>query len=140
MRLSKKTEYALAALIALARDPEPASHSIQEICARENAPVKFLEQILLALRRGGLVTSRRGAGGGYTLRKPASQIRVSDVVDLIEGPPEEAANTRPEGASGQAVRGLVRELGEASREILRSRTIEDLVRAARDPGAGSFEI
>ena len=69
MRISRKSEYALRALVSLAR--ERRSWGIQELSERENIPVKFLEQILLALRHAGLLTSKRGVGGGYTLHRAA---------------------------------------------------------------------
>src|ERR1700728_4410704 len=64
MRISKKAEYALRALAAIARQPK--CWQIQELSGRENIPIKFLEQILLALRHAGLLASKRGVGGGYT--------------------------------------------------------------------------
>ena len=65
MRISRKAEYALRALVALARHGRPLQ--IGELSRVENIPVKFLEQILLALRNDGLLASKRGVGGGYTL-------------------------------------------------------------------------
>ena len=66
MRVSRKSEYALRALIAMAR--KPRSYQIQELSDAENIPIKFLEQILLTLRHAGFLTSKRGVGGGYSLR------------------------------------------------------------------------
>ena len=67
MRLSKKAEYGLRALATMARGK--ASWSIQELSEAEHIPVKFLEQILLALRHAGVLTSRRGVGGGKPIVK-----------------------------------------------------------------------
>ena len=64
MRLSRKAEYALRALTAIARQPRK-SWPIQELATRERIPIKFLEQILLALRRAGFLASKRGVGGGW---------------------------------------------------------------------------
>ena len=84
MRISKKAEYALRALVAIARQPK--CWQIQELSGRENIPIKFLEQILLTLRHAGLLASKRGVGGGYTLLKPASEISVGEVLRILDGP------------------------------------------------------
>lgn len=86
MKLSKKTEYALRALIELALHADQGNLQSQELARRENIPVKFLEQILLALKNAGVLQSRRGAGGGYALNRPAAQITLGEVIRLIEGP------------------------------------------------------
>ena len=82
MRISRRAEYALRALLLIARDRKEKIHHIQELSERGNIPVKFLEQILLHLRNEGLLTSKRGVGGGYSLRKRPSEIVVLDIVEL----------------------------------------------------------
>lgn len=62
------------------------SWSIQELSAQESIPVKFLEQILLALRHAGFLSAKRGVGGGYTLRKRPSEISVGDIIRAMDGP------------------------------------------------------
>lgn len=84
--ISQKARYAFRALIALARRGEGNPMLIAEIARSEGIPQKFLEQILLDLKRAGLVTSRRGKVGGYMLIKPASEIFFTDVLRLIDGP------------------------------------------------------
>jgi Rrf2 family protein len=84
MRISRKSEYAIRALIAMSR--QPRSWSIQELSTQEAIPVKFLEQILLLLRHAGYLSAKRGVGGGYTLRRLASEISVGDVIRTIDGP------------------------------------------------------
>ena len=86
MRLSKKTEYALRALAELAVNQEQGTLHAQELARREKIPVKFLEQILLTLRKAGILQSRRGAGGGYTLNRPPERISLGEVVQVIDGP------------------------------------------------------
>jgi Rrf2 family protein len=87
MKVSKRGEYGMRALIALASLPDPAGVlQIKEIAKREQIPVKFLEQILLTLKNAGLVKSRMGSGGGYHLGKPASQITLGQVVRILDGP------------------------------------------------------
>src|SRR5688572_22059717 len=83
MRISKKAEYALRALVAFAQ--EPRAWSIQELSTREKIPIKFLEQILLTLRHAGILQSKRGVGGGYTLVRPAEGIRLGEVIAIFDG-------------------------------------------------------
>lgn len=86
MKLSKKSEYALRALVCLAAPDAPAMLSIQEIARREQTPKKFLEQVLLALNRAGIVQSVRGKTGGYSLRTGPEAISLGDVVRAVDGP------------------------------------------------------
>lgn len=83
--ISQKAKYAMRALIALAR-AAPASLMIAEIAAKQKIPKKFLEQILLELKAGGFVRSRRGRLGGYELLLPADEITFGEVLRLIDGP------------------------------------------------------
>jgi Rrf2 family protein len=84
--LSQKAKYALKALCQLARHPEGELMLVADIAEREQAPRKFLELILLDLKRHGLVFSQRGKNGGYSLAKPASEISVGEVVRILDGP------------------------------------------------------
>jgi Rrf2 family protein len=88
MRLSKKGEYALRSLINLGIAAEVKRSLVQvaELAETEQLPVKFLEQIMQALKEAGLVESVRGKFGGYRLAKPARQITIGEVVRLIDGP------------------------------------------------------
>jgi Rrf2 family protein len=87
MRLSSKGEYATRAILELARcykkdEPVP----VDVIAKAQKIPSRFLEQILLSLRRAGFVRSRRGPRGGYILAKPPSQISIAQVTRAIDGP------------------------------------------------------
>lgn len=84
MRISKKAEYALRALVAIARQPGK-SWSIQELATGQKIPVKFLEQILLSLRRAGILASKRGVGGGYTILRTAAEISLGEVITIFDG-------------------------------------------------------
>jgi Rrf2 family protein len=87
MRLSKRGEYALRAMIDLASWTQDRSHMpIKEIAERENIPIKFLEQILLTMKNAGLVSSRMGVNGGYYLAKPAELITLGQIIRLLDGP------------------------------------------------------
>lgn len=84
--LSQKTRYALKALLELAALPAGATLSAAAISAQRTIPVKFLEAILVELKRGGLVRGQRGRSGGYQLARSADAISFGAVVRLMEGP------------------------------------------------------
>ena len=84
--LTKKAKYAFKALIALARNESNHPILISDIAKNEQLPKKFLEAILLELKRGGYLGSKKGAGGGYYLLKPASEIQMTAVIRIIDGP------------------------------------------------------
>lgn len=86
MRLTAKSEYGLLAAIDLACNHGPEPVSAREIAERREIPPRFLEQLLVSLRRADLVTAVRGAKGGFTLRRDPSEITVLDVVEALEGP------------------------------------------------------
>lgn len=86
MRLSKKSEYGLRALLELTLAHEKATLQRHEIAARQHVPIEFLEQILLTLKRAGLISSKRGIRGGYVLIKPPSDITLGQVIRLLDGP------------------------------------------------------
>ncbi len=90
MRLSKRGEYGLRAMIDLAEPPEKGESyrmmQIKDIAAREQISPKFLEQILLALKNAGLLHSKMGVGGGYYLARPADEITLGQVFRVLDGP------------------------------------------------------
>jgi Rrf2 family protein len=86
MKVSSRGLYALKALLHLARAEERGLVKIREIADEESIPEKFLEGILLLLKNGRLVTSRRGREGGYRLRRAAAEITIAEVVRLVDGP------------------------------------------------------
>ena len=89
MRLSKRGEYGLRAMIDLARSGKenPAGLvQIKDISEREKIPTKYLEQILLALKNAGMLHSRMGIGGGYYLARPADKISLGQIFRTLDGP------------------------------------------------------
>src|SRR5207245_11277889 len=86
MKISQKGLYALQALMMLARHYHQGSIRIRDIAYEENLPEKFLELILLELKNARLVESVRDAKGGYQLRRPPSEIHLSELIRLIDGP------------------------------------------------------
>jgi Rrf2 family protein len=147
MRLSKKAEYGLRALVAIARQPS-RSWSIHELAAQEHIPIKFLEQILLALRHAGMLSSKRGVGGGYTLVRAADQIRLGDVIGVFDGPlaPVPCSVDRPTekctcpDPRTCPVRLTMTQVRKEMAALLESRTIEDMVRLAPGFSPLAFEI
>jgi Rrf2 family protein len=87
MNISVKGEYALEALFDLASAQWGVPVKIAEIARRKRIPQKFLELILAGLKQGGFVESRRGAGGGYLLARPADTITVGEVLRFVESKP-----------------------------------------------------
>ena len=140
MRISRKAEYALRALVPLAR--EPRSWGIQELSERENIPVKFLEQILLALRHAGLLTSKRGVGGGYTLHRAADEITVAEIIRIFDGPlaPVPCAAERPTEKCTCPVRLLMSRVRADLAAALENQTIGDMLRLAPGADTLAFEI
>ena len=84
--LSQRTRYALRALTHLAEQGSAAPVPVGEIAAGQRVPRKFLELILLDLKAGGLILSRRGRMGGYRLARPAAEISFGEVIRLLDGP------------------------------------------------------
>ncbi|MDD5084498.1 MAG: Rrf2 family transcriptional regulator [Candidatus Omnitrophica bacterium] len=86
MKVSKRGEYALRAMIHLSMNYGKGAVPIHDISKKEKLPEKFLEQILLSLRKAGLLQSKRGIGGGYSLIKPPQEITLAEVIRIIDGP------------------------------------------------------
>ncbi len=141
MRLSTKGEYASRAMLELSlRYGQGALHS-REISAAQEIPQRFLEQILLLLKRAGYVKSRKGQKGGYALAKPPDEINVAEVIRVMDGPlaPIDcvsviAHETCPMEATC-GLRWLWKDVRDAAASILERTTFADLVRRSR-PGEG----
>lgn len=115
MQQSRRSEYALLALIDLATDDRPRVQ-LHEIAARQAIPVKYLEQLARPLKSAGLIMATRGSRGGYQLARPAEQVTALEVVEAVEGPlgpPDEPPSDQP----GPRV---VRALWDGARECLRA--------------------
>jgi Rrf2 family protein len=84
--LTKKGKYGLKAMVHLAEVAEGEVVSVQEIATQRRIPRKFLDNILTELRVAGLVTSRKGKGGGFCLAKPAAEIRIGNIIRTLDGP------------------------------------------------------
>jgi Rrf2 family cysteine metabolism transcriptional repressor len=86
MKLTVRSEYALLALLHLARQRTSGYVTVRSIAEAQGIPAKFLEHILLTLKRAQYVRSLKGQGGGYRLAKPAREISLAEVIRLFDGP------------------------------------------------------
>jgi Rrf2 family protein len=151
MRISAKAEYACIAMyeLALAR-PEAAPARVKAIADHHTISPRFLVHILLQLKNAGLVTSSRGAGGGYHLARPPEQISLADVINAVDVPSlhgnasRQAARmvTVPSRISPieQALRNVWDEIERQEERFLRQVTLADLVQQAQDNGVASYQI
>ena len=137
MRITYRGDYALKTILELTLHygEEPAS-TITELAKRLDIPVKFLEQILLDLKRGGFVESRRGSIGGYFLAKAPSQIRLGEVVRFVDGPIEPIACVDKQYAgcrekSSCVFKGVWQEVESATAKIIDGITFADLAKKAK---------
>lgn len=135
--ISQKAKYALRALVALARAGAAGEALIiADIAERQNIPRKFLEQILLDLKRHGVLESRRGKNGGYGLLRPADKITFGEILRIVDGPiaPLPCLSKiayRPCGdCASEAsceVRRIFAKVTEATRAVLDTATIADAI-------------
>jgi Rrf2 family protein len=153
-QLSKKTQYSLRALYALTRHYGQGPTLIQELSETETIPKKFLEQILLTLKGFGLVHSKKGKGGGYSLAQPPRSITLGPVIRMMEGPLAPlpcASETRYKkcdecpDADSCATRIVMREVRDAIAAVLDNISLEEACRRADDAkekkaGAGLYQI
>ena len=134
MKITYKGDYALKALLDLAIHHNKVV-TIHEISGRIDAPVKFLERVLLDLKKGGFVESRRGKIGGYLLSKAPDKITVGEVVRFIDGPVEPISCARQGyAACGDvykcAFRKIWQDVARATSSIIDNITFEELVSQA----------
>lgn len=143
--ISNKAKYAFRALLAIASEPEGEAITSAEIARRYNIPHKFLEQILLDLKKSGILESRRGKSGGYVMLRPADTVSFGEVLRIFEGPLaplpclSRQSYRRCEDCVSEANCEIRREFGrayDASRRVLDARTIGDAL--ANIPFGGRF--
>jgi Rrf2 family transcriptional regulator, cysteine metabolism repressor len=130
--ITTKSPYAVRALAELARRASKAPVPIGEIARARDIPVQFLEGLFATLRRGGILQSQRGVKGGYSFARPASEITVLEVVQLLEG---------ELGAEAPASGPVWIEAVEAVKGVLQATTIADVAeREAQAAGAQMYHI
>jgi Rrf2 family protein len=127
--ITTKSPYALSALVELHRHGDSVPVPIAELARRREIPVQFLEQLFATLRRAGLLRSQRGVKGGYSFARPADQVTVLEVVELLDGP------------VGHDAAGVFADAARAARDVLGEATIADIAeREARAAGAAMYQI
>lgn len=142
MKLSKRTEYGLRAVVQLARLRPREFVQSRDLAGQESLPNKFLESILLALRRGGFLESKVGSGGGYRLSRPTKDIRVGELLRRLEGrlTIKEAAAVGEQTPGEIAVRLLNDRLTDATDEVLDNMSLEELMEHIGKTGAAGQEM
>jgi Rrf2 family protein len=136
MKVSQKGLYALQALMMLARHHNQGTVRIRDIAYEENLPEKFLELILLEMKNARIVESVRGAKGGYQLRRPPTEIRLSEIIRLIDGPlapfsdAEQLRVLIDRDADHRALYQVFLDVRDAAAKILENTTLADLINKA----------
>ena len=139
MKVSQKGLYALQALIMLARHDNQGAIKIRDIAYEENLPEKFLELILVELKNARIVDSVRGAKGGYQLRRKPSEIHLSEIMRLIDGPlapfgdADSLRDLIESDGSHRALYQVFLQVRDAAAYILESTTIADIARMPSGP-------
>jgi Rrf2 family protein len=148
VRVSAKADYALRAAIELAAHTDERPLKGERIAQAQEIPLKFLENILVELRHAGIVSSRRGAEGGYLLARPPEDVTVAEVIRAVEGPIANVRGRGPETVEYAGAAEPLREVWIAVRANLRAvlehvtladlasgRLPEEVAELARDPEA-----
>jgi Rrf2 family iron-sulfur cluster assembly transcriptional regulator len=133
MRATHQLKYAIYGIFDLAYHGSQRPIPIQEIGRRQGIPVRYLEQIFQRLRRAGLVVSKRGPGGGYSLARPPEEISLADVVVAVQG--VLISRSAEPGEEARECPGFVwAMLDDALESALESRSVADLCREAARRG------
>jgi Rrf2 family protein len=133
MKISQKGLYALQAMMMLTRRHHQGAIRIRDIAYEENLPEKFLELILLELKNARMVESVRGAKGGYRLRREPEEIRLSEIIRLIDGPlapfgdAEQLRSLIDRDADHRALYQVFLDVRDAAAKILENTTLGDLL-------------
>ena len=130
MRISTKGEYGLLAIIDIAMQPRETAVQAVQIAARHSIPKQYLDQLMLLLRKAGLIESLRGRQGGYRLARLPRNITLLDVVQALEGPVANQSfrSSRRKYDVNRVLKRIWDELNESEVEVLRQHTIEDICR------------
>lgn len=143
MKLSNKGRYAVAALFDIAFHNAGRATQVKDIAAREGIPPRFLEQIFQDLKRAGIVASKRGPQGGYTLAHAAADIRLGDIVRALEGPialgdgmSNSATKRKPGDETRRVTEAVLGDLSVRIEACFDAVTVADLCTRAEELGVG----
>jgi len=142
MRVSAKAEYACVAMLELAAshgDPQPVR--IKTIADTHAIPQRFLVQILLQLKGAGLVTSIRGASGGYQLARPPAEISLADIINVVDrAPAPRPAPSSPRSPAATAVHGVWKQMQAEEQRMLEEMSLASLFERIPQPSGISYQI
>ena len=133
MRVTTRSEYALLALLFLAREQGEAYVPLARVAKAQAIPLKYLEQIVLVLQRAGFLASRKGQHGGYRLARAAKEIHLAEVIRLLDGPlaPTGSASKyfyKPTPIEREAkLLGLLKEIRDFVARKLEAKTLADYI-------------
>ncbi len=150
MKISKKAEYAIRAILILADSPPNQPLQMQDLSETGSIPLKFLEQIMLLLKKGAIVRSKRGVGGGYQLNRPARSISLGEIIQIVDGSLcslgellRASGNHGAPAPSFPGVSGLetsFQELDDLVNSYLLGKSVEDILAMDRPEDVLAFEI
>ena len=139
MKISQKGLYALQAIMTLARRYGTETVKIRDIATDSDLPEKFLELILLEMKNARIVESVRGAKGGYRLRRAPAEIKLSEIIRLMDGPlapfgdADQLRSLIVTDPDHRALYGVFLEVRDAAAKILESTTVADIVGGGSKP-------
>ena len=138
--LSKKTQYAFKALMYLAQNTDKGPVLIAEVAKKKKIPLKFLENILLELKKAGVLESKKGKGGGYYFAVPPAQVPVAKIIRLLDGPIAllpcvslnfyERCKNCDEKSCG--LHDMMVSVRDATLKVLEKRTLADMAKTEKD--------
>jgi Rrf2 family transcriptional regulator, cysteine metabolism repressor len=143
VRVSAKAEYACVAMVELAaRTGENQPVQIKTIAEGHGISPRFLVQILLQLKGAGLVASSRGSAGGYQLARSPKEIRLADIINIIDRSPQghSALTSLPQSLVVQAIHEVWQEVTAEEQRILEQTTLADLVQRTQPGDVASYQI
>jgi Rrf2 family protein len=138
MKITKRGEYALKALLVLCSVYDERTLSLREISEQEKLPLKFLEQIMMVVKRTGLVRSIKGKHGGYALARPPREITLGEIIRAVDGPlapvgtAGEIARRIESGSGHPGLYSILLDVRNAISEILDKQTLADVCERSRE--------
>lgn len=126
MKVSTRAWYGLMAMVELGLRERKGRVQVREISESQGIPEEYLEQLMLSLKRAGLVRSQRGVRGGYVLARPSNQVTVSEILEALEGPILDTEPMDPnlrERARNSSISLVFEKLAEAMENVLQNITL-----------------
>ena len=143
MKLSTRTRYGMLALLDLAINANGQPTQLKDVAERQNISLSYLEHLIIPLISAGFVQSTRGSRGGVKLAKPPEQIRLDTVLETLEGPlfPVDCLKDGKCSRSGVcATQDVWDEIRIAMQNVLKSKTLQDLVESQKSKSSGTREM